>query len=128
MMWPPGRFQPHIIFRKYIIFSGLIPFPIHINTLNKVAWNVSSQALLRIHVCHTRLILHQIFILQNYSHVSASRQVKYTSVQQCNTYSEDSAIHLKKYNYVRHQPLSCNWIIRHWNKSTTQGEETSILK
>ena len=72
MMWPSGRFQPwgivafqpHIIFRKYTSGAGTSTFYIHLNTLNKVNLHVSSQALLRIHVHHTRWSLHHFCILQ----------------------------------------------------------------
>ena len=45
---------PRIILSKNISGEGPSPFSIHLNTLNKGTKNVSSQALLSIHVCHTR--------------------------------------------------------------------------
>ena len=94
MMWPPVRFQlwgliafqPHIIFSKYITFAGPRIFSIHINTLSKWIWHVSSQALLRIHVYHKIFSLYLICIRKNYCHGSASRRVKYISPQWCNAY------------------------------------------
>ena len=56
--------NPFIIFIKDIKFYVSSPFYIHLRTINKVTWYVSSKALLIIHVCHTRWSIHQIYIIQ----------------------------------------------------------------
>ena len=72
MMWPSGRFQPwgviafqpHIILSKDTTGEGPSPLSIHLKNLNKGTKHVSSQALLIIHVGHTRWNLHHICILK----------------------------------------------------------------
>ena len=56
--------NPFIIFSKDIEFAVSRPFYIHVITINKGSWYVSSKPLFIIHVCHTRWSLHQIYIIQ----------------------------------------------------------------